>query len=209
MNKMELIEELKVQDIKDKRVLDSILKIKREKFILKEKIKEAYENKPMEIGYGQTISQPYTVAFMIENLELKEGSKVLEIGSGSGYNAAIMSQIAKIIYSIEIIPELVEFAKSNLKKSKIKNVKIIQGDGSIGYKKEAPYDRIIVTAASPEIQEELLNQLNENGILIIPVGNLGSQEMIKIKKINGKIKKEILGEFTFVPLKGKYGHSKV
>lgn len=206
MNKMELIEELKVQDIKDKRVLDSILKIKREKFILKEKIKEAYENKPIEIGYGQTISQPYTVAFMIENLELKEDSKVLEIGSGSGYNAAIMSQIAKIIYSIEIIPELVEFAKSNLKKSKIKNVKIIQGDGSIGYKKEAPYDRIIVTAASPEIQEELLNQLNENGILIIPVGNLGSQEMIKIKKINGKIKKEILGEFTFVPLKGKYGH---
>ena len=195
--------------IKDKKVIEAFKKIPREEF-LKDRKEEAYSDYALSIGEGQTISQPTTVMIMTEALELKEGHKVLEIGTGSGYQAAIISKIVgskgKLI-STEIIPELAEFAKNNIKKLKIKNVEIIRRDGSKGYAKQAPYDRIIVTAASPEIPNPLIRQLKENGIIIVPVGNLVEQMMIKGIKKGNKLIQEEIGQFMFVPLKGKYGHN--
>ena len=194
------------QIIKDNKVIKAFEVILREKFILPEFKKEAYYDGPLHIGYNQTISQPTTVLLMVEALELKKTDKVLEVGAGSGYGAAIMSRLAKKIYTTEIIPELVKFAKSNLKKSKIKNVKVIEWDGSQGYEKEKPYDRIIITAGCPEIPKVLIEQLKEGGIIIAPVGGSFGQRMIKGIKKKGKLKETYLGDFMFVPLRGKHGH---
>ncbi|HLC60802.1 MAG TPA: protein-L-isoaspartate O-methyltransferase [Candidatus Nanoarchaeia archaeon] len=195
--------------IKDKKVIDAFKKIPREAF-LKDRKEEAYGDYPLPIGEGQTISQPTTVIIMTEALELKKGHKVLEVGSGSGYQAAIISKIVgnngKVI-STEIIQELAEFAKNNIEKLKIKNIELIKHDGSKGYAKDAPYDRIIVTAACPKIPKFLLSQLKENGIIIIPVGDLNEQIMIKGIKKGSRLIQEEIGQFMFVPLKGRYGHS--
>lgn len=194
--------------VKDKKVIEAFKKIPREQFV-KDNAEEAYADCPLSIGKGQTISQPTTVVVMTQALELEEGQKVLEIGSGSGYQAAIISKIigknGKII-STEIVPELADFAKENIRKLKLKNVEIIGHDGSKGYEKEAPYDRIIVTAACPEIPRPLISQLKENGIIIAPVGDMNEQSMIKATKKKGKLIKENLGSFIFVPLKGRYGY---
>ena len=196
--------------IKDKKVIEAFKKIPREDFTKPEHKEESYGDYALSIGEGQTISPPTTVMIMTEELELKKGHKVLEIGTGSGYQAAIISKIignkGKLI-STEIIPELAEFAKNNVKKLKIENIEIIKHDGSKGYAKEAPYDRIIVTAASPEIPKPLIKQLKENGIIIIPVGNLVEQIMIKGIKSGSRLIQEEIGQFMFVPLKGKYGHN--
>lgn len=196
--------------IKEKKVIEAFKKTPREEFLKPEHKEEAYGDYALSIGEGQTISQPTTVMLMTEALELKDSHKVLEVGSGSGYQAAIISKIignkGKVI-STEIIPKLAEFAKNNIEKLKIKNIEIIRHDGSKGYAKQAPYDRIIVTAASPEIPKPLIKQLKENGIIIIPVGNLVEQIMIKGIKKGGRLIKEEIGQFMFVPLKGKYGHN--
>ncbi len=195
--------------IKDKKVIEAFKQIPRELFIKKEHQGEAYGDYPLSIGEGQTISQPTTVMLMTQALELKEGDKVLEVGAGSGYQAAIISKIigdnGKLI-STEIIKKLAGFAKDNIKKLKLKNIKIINYDGSRGYEKEAPYDGIIITAACPKIPKPLINQLKENGIIAAPVGDMNEQAMVKGKKKNGKLTEEILGEFMFVPMKGKYGY---
>lgn len=197
--------------IKDKKVIEAFKAIPREKFIPQEQVKEAYGDYPLSIGKGQTISQPTTVMLMTEALELKEGDKVLEIGAGSGYQAAIIAKIVgskgKVI-TTEIIPELAEFAQKKIKKLKIKNVKIVNHDGSQGYKKESPYTKIIVTAACPKIPPPLLEQLKDNGILVAPVGPVFlGQSMLKIRKRGNKFEEENLGDFAFVPLKGKYGYA--
>ena len=195
--------------IKDKKVIEAFKTIPREKFIPEEYIDQAYGDYPLSIGKGQTISQPTTVMLMTEALELKKGDKVLEIGAGSGYQAAIISKIigekGKVI-TTEIVPELAELAENNIKKLKIKNIKIIHYDGSQGYKKESHYNKIIIAAACPEIPSQLINQLKENGIIIAPVGDLFSQQMIKGIKKKGYLETKSLGYFMFVPLKGKYGH---
>lgn len=195
--------------IKDKKVIEAFKKIPREKFIKNKDIDEAYGDYPLSIGKGQTISQPTTVMVMTDFLELKEGHKVLEVGSGSGYQAAIIATIigetGKVI-SIEIVDELVKFAQNNLKKLDIKNVKVIMHDGSKGYAKEAPYDRIIVTAATPKIPKPLIDQLKEKGIIVAPVGDMTEQIMIRARKKQGKLVEEKLGHFMFVPLKGRYGY---
>ena len=195
--------------VKDKKVIEAFKKIPREKFIKEEHLEEAYGDYPLSIGHGQTISQPTTVMVMTESLELKEGQKVLEIGAGSGYQAAIIAKIVgaegKVI-STEILPEIAEFAQENISKLKIKNVKIVKHDGSKGYAKEAPYDRIIITAACPKIPKPLVKQLKENGIIVAPVGNLIEQVMVKARKKANKLVEEKIGEFRFVPLKGKYGY---
>lgn len=190
-------------EIKDERVLDAIMKVKRELFVLKEDLKEAYGNYPLSIGMNQTISQPYTVAKMIEALELKKGEKVFEIGTGSGYNACVISEIVgkkgKII-TTEIIPGLIEFAKRNIKKAGYKNITILNIDGSKGYIDEAPYDKCIVTAACKEIPRELVKELKINGILVVPVGEHYEQKLLKITKRKSEEIIDNLGDFRFVPL---------
>lgn len=207
MNKSQLLEELKQQGITDKNVLRAIEKIPRELFIPKALREQAYENYPLPIGHEQTISQPYTIAVMLQALELKKSDKVLEIGTGSGYNAALIQEITRsLVYTTEIIPELVKSAKENLKKAKIKKVKIFHYDGSRGFPKYKPYDKCIVTAACPELPRKLIEQLKDKGILVAPVGSQYSQQVYKITKNRDKIKIENLGNFVFVPLKGKYGY---
>ncbi len=206
INKENLIKHLKQDGIKDKAVLSAIEKVPRENFVPDYLKNRAYEDVALAVGFGQTISQPYTVAFMLQSLELKKGDKVLEIGTASGWNAALISVIVGPkgkVFTTEIIPELAESAKSRLKK--IKNIKVIATDGSIGLKEYSPFDKIIVAAACPEIPEELISQLKENGILIAPVGPQHEQELIKIRK-SKIIRKEILGNFIFVPLRGKRGY---
>lgn len=202
MDKESLIKELIAGGyLKSKAVIEAFRKVSREDFILEEHLDEAYGNYPLPIGEGQTISQPLTVAFMTEALDVKKGQKILEIGAGSGYQAAILSEIVndgKVI-TIEINEKVFEFAKKNL--NNFKNVSVILGDGSMGYGKEAPYDRIIVTASAPSIPNALIEQLKKGGKLVIPVGN----EMILLEK-NDRIKKTMLGYFSFVPLRGKFGH---
>ena len=192
--------------IKDKKLIEAFKKVDRKHFIRKESINEGYGDYPLPIGFGQTISQPTTVMLMIEALELKKTDKVLEVGAGSGWCAAIMSRLCKKVITTEIIPELVGFAKENIKKCNIKNVEIVKWDGSQGYEKEAPYNKIMLTAPYPSLPKQCIEQLNENGIIIAPVGSLFSQDMIKGRKIKGSLETENLGNFMFVPLKGKYGY---
>ncbi|RMF54818.1 protein-L-isoaspartate(D-aspartate) O-methyltransferase [Candidatus Woesearchaeota archaeon] len=182
------------------KLLKAFENVPRELFVREDDFGRAYGDYPLPIGYGQTISQPTTVMIMINALELKPTDKVLEIGAGSGYCAALMSKLAREVVSVEIITELVELARSNLRKAGIKNVIVVEGDGSLGYGKKAPYDKVMVTAACPKIPKPLIEQLKPDGILVAPVGAY-SQRMIRIK--NGK--KEDLGSFVFVPLRGKHG----
>lgn len=201
----ELIQHLRQDGIKDSAVLKAIEKVDRKNFIPKEYEKEAYADYPIDVGYGATISQPYTVAFMLQALELKKGDKVLEIGTASGWNAALISVIVGKtgnVFTTEIIPELAKRAKEKLKD--YKNIKVILADGSQGLKEYSPFNKIIVTAACPEVPNTLVDQLKQDGILIAPVGLPTGQQMIKIIKAK-KIIKENLGEFVFVPLRGKYG----
>ena len=201
-----MLSDLENKGIRDKKVLEAIKKIPREDFVLEEFKKLAYEDQALPIVSSQSISQPYTVAFMLQSLELKENDKVLEIGSGSGWNSSLISFITKTkVFTVEFNKEVAEFAKATLKKSKTKNVKIIIGDGNKGYEKEMPYDKITITAACSKIPFNLIKQLKNKGILLAPIGNLFEQELIKIRKVNNEIEKEKLGKFVFVPLKGKYG----
>ena len=192
--------------ITDKRLIEAFKAVPREKFILDELVNEAYGDYPLPILKGQTISQPTTVMIMINALALKKTDKVLEVGAGSGYCAAIMSKMTKFVYTTEIIPELADFASNNIKKAGIKNIEVINYDGSQGYEKKAPYDKIIVTAACPKIPPPLIEQLKQNGIIVAPVAYFLGQTMIKGVKKGKELKTESLGSFVFVPLKGKYGY---
>lgn len=191
--------------VKSAAVRDAFLKVNREDFIPDNHKDEAYGDYPLHIMLGQTISQPTTVAMMLEALELKKGQRVLEIGAGSGYNAALIAEIVRPgkVFSVEIINELAEYARKNV--VGIKNLDIVASDGGIGLQKEAPFDRIVVTAACPEIPQPLIEQLKEGGVLVAPVDSMVNQVMIKVRKVNGKLHKEKLGFFSFVPLKGKHG----
>ncbi len=197
--------------VSSKSVLDAFKKIKRELFVPDEYREQAYVDEPLLIPAGQTISQPTTVVLMLDALEVKPGQKVLEIGAGSGYNAALLSVLVgekgKVI-TTEIVPELVKFAKANLKKAGVKHVVVVHSDGSMGYAKEAPYDRIICTAAAPKIPDVLVKQLKEGGILLIPVGPTYAQRLVKARKVKGRLETEDLGDYVFVPLMGKYGIKK-
>jgi len=204
-----LIEGIKcLEYLKSKNIEDALRKYKREFFVPENMKHLAYGDFPLSIGFNQTISQPSTVVVMTEALDIKKDQKILEIGTGSGWQAAILSYLVGeegFVYTIEIIKELAEFAKSNIKKLKIKNVEVIKGDGSLGLREKAPFDRIIVTAACPDIPKPFLEQLKENGIIVIPVGNLYLQEMYVVKKLKNNIEKKSIGSFMFVPLIGKYG----
>lgn len=200
-------EQLIRRGISDKKVISAFLKIPREMFV-PESLKEfAYEDGPLSIGEGQTISQPYIVALMTESLKLKGNEKVLEIGTGSGYQSAILAEIGCEVYSIERIEKLAKKAEIVLKKLGY-NVKIKIGDGTLGWEEYSPFDRIIVTAAAPEIPKTLLSQLSsEEGRMVIPVGDRFVQDLILIIKKKDKIEKINLGGCQFVPLIGEEGWS--
>ena len=164
----------------------------------------AYEDQPVPIGSGQTISQPYMVALMTEILDVRKGMKILEIGTGSGYQSAILAETGCSVYSVERIPELAERAKKILDRLHY-NVSIYIGDGTLGLKEFSPYQRIIVTAASPSIPQPLIEQLEEDGRIVIPAGDYFSQELVRGTKKNGRIITENFGGCQFVPLKGEKG----
>jgi protein-L-isoaspartate(D-aspartate) O-methyltransferase len=190
----------------DKKLLEAFHSVPREQFILPSFMDEAYGDYPLPIGHDQTISQPTTIMIMIQALELRPADKVLEIGAGSGYNAALMARLCRKVYSIEIVKELVSFARDNLKKAGIANVEVLHADGSQGYEQHAPYDKIMATAACPRIPEPLIAQLKKNGLILAPVGDLFGQKMIRGRKRKAEMDYESLGHFTFVPMKGRHGY---
>jgi len=187
--------------IRDKRVIDAMLKVPRHMFVPEEYRDEAYNDYPLPIGHGQTISQPYIVALMTEALQLKDTDRVLEIGTGSGYQAAILAEIVKEVYSIEIIDELARRAKKTLDALGYKNIHIKVGNGYNGWPEKAPFDAIIVTCAPRKIPRPLIEQLKNGGRMVIPVGrSYGVQRLIRVTKRDGKIHKELLTLVRFVPM---------
>ncbi len=190
--------------IKDERVIGAMLKVPRHLFIPQKYYHYAYSDSPVPIGYGQTISQPYIVALMTEELNLSSTDKVLEIGTGSGYQAAILAELAKEVYTIEIIEPLAREAEDRLKKLGYDNIKVKAGDGYLGWPEYAPFDRIIVTCAPTEIPKPLVDQLKEGGVMVIPVGSAGFQYLYRVKKVMGEMETEKIVPVSFVPLTGPH-----
>ena len=190
-------------EISDKRVLEAMRRVPREAFVPQDQYYAAYEDRPLSIGFGQTISQPYIVALMVQALELKGGDKVLELGAGSGYEAAILAELAREVVTVERISELVEGAKRALEKLGYSNVKVHLASRELGWSDEEPYDAIIVSAGAPTIPQILLNQLSFGGRLVIPVGSRWQQDLLKVTKRRKGNKVENLGGCYFVPLIGE------
>lgn len=188
--------------IADKKVIKAMLKVERHKFVPQEVRKFAYEDSPLPIGEEQTISQPYIVGLMTELLQLKGNEKVLEIGTGSGYQAAILAEICKQVYTIEILPPLAKRAEKLLKELGYKNIKVKCGDGYLGWEEYAPFNGIIVTCAPDHIPQPLIDQLAEGGRMVIPVGEV-YQELILLEKKKGKLEKKSVIPVRFVPMTGE------
>jgi protein-L-isoaspartate(D-aspartate) O-methyltransferase len=197
--------QIKARGIKDERVLKAMLKVPRHLFVDEALRDQAYGDFPLPIGEGQTISQPYIVALMTEALELKGNERVLEIGTGSGYQTAILAELVLWVYTIERFPTLLERAKKVLKELGYKNISFKLDDGTLGWKEASPFDAIIVTAASPDIPPPLVEQLTEGGRIVIPVGDEFSQTLIKGVKRGGKLHTKALEPVRFVKLVGAYG----
>ncbi len=195
-------DQIKRRGVEDKLVLKAIQKVEREKFVPEKYHALAYTDGPLPIGYKQTISQPYIVAYMTEHLQVDKQHKVLEIGTGSGYQAAVLAEMAKHVFTIEIIPELAESAEKVLDEIGYKNITVRAGDGYKGWPEEAPFDRIMVTAAPTKIPEKLVEQLAPNGRMILPVGeDVLSQYLWVIKKNKkGVVTKEKILPVRFVPM---------
>ncbi|MBF0550710.1 MAG: protein-L-isoaspartate(D-aspartate) O-methyltransferase [Deltaproteobacteria bacterium] len=193
--------------IRDQRVIDAMRKVPRHIFVEEALAGQAYSDNPLPIGYKQTISQPYIVALMTELLMLKKTDKVLEIGTGSGYQTAILAELADWVYSVERINELVIKARKNLDQLKYYNVAIKLSDGTLGLREEAPFDAIMVTAGSPTIPEPLVEQLKVGGLMVIPVGDEFSQTLYRIIRTEDWYEKEDHGGCRFVKLIGSHGWS--
>lgn len=197
--------QIESRGIRDEEVLRSMENVPRHEFVPDEYLDQAYDDHPLPIGYGQTISQPYIVALMTELLELDRGEEVLEIGTGSGYQAAILAQITNQVYTVEIIPELADSAGERLKRLGYDNIEVVHADGYYGLEEHAPYDAIIVTAAPDHVPHPLLEQLKEGGRLVIPVGPPGwIQTLWLITKEDGEPQFHNMGGVTFVPLTGEH-----
>jgi protein-L-isoaspartate(D-aspartate) O-methyltransferase len=198
--------QLRKRGIADERVLRAMQEIPREEFVPHELRVLAYRDDPVQIGYGQTISQPFMTALMAEVLELTGKETVLEVGSGCGYAAAVLGALAARVISVEIIPGLVDFARSNLRRTRRDgNVTIVQGDGSMGYREGAPYDAISVAAGAPDVPMSLLDQLGDPGRLAIPVGDRQDQELRVVWKLGGRIESRVATQCRFVLLRGGEG----
>jgi protein-L-isoaspartate(D-aspartate) O-methyltransferase len=194
-------EQLVRRGIRDQRVLDAMSAIPRENFVSAEFRHLAYSDQPLPIGFGQTITQPYMTALMAELLQLTGDEKVLDVGTGSGYHAAVLGELARRVITIERIPELCGLARTRLGG----NIEVVCGDGSLGVPEEAPFDAISVAAASPHIPPALLDQLADPGILVIPVGDRDEQDLRVVRKENGKITTRAASGCRFVPLVGRQG----
>lgn len=196
--------DLRGRGIKDPRVLAAMEAVPRQLFVPENLRQLAYEDRPLSIGEGQTISQPYVVAYMSELLELRGGEKVLEIGTGSGYHTAVLARLAAEVYSIEIIPSLSESAKSLIEQLGLRNVYLKVGDGFFGWEEKTPFDAILLTAAAPKVPEPLWRQLREGGRIIMPLGEpRQTQRLVRVRKVADKEVVEELKEVLFVPLTGE------
>jgi protein-L-isoaspartate(D-aspartate) O-methyltransferase len=195
-------EQLRTRDIIDSRVLAAMQKVPRQEFVPSDIINSAYDDNALPLGMDQTISQPYIVAYMTQALKLYGKERVLEIGTGSGYQAAILAETAAEVYTIEIIPQLQAHARAILARLGYHNIHFRTGDGYMGWPEQAPFDRIIVTAAPENVPQPLLDQLREGGRLIIPIGGL-SQELVIFEKENSRIKRYSTIPVRFVPMTGK------
>jgi protein-L-isoaspartate(D-aspartate) O-methyltransferase len=198
-------DQIRSRGIKDPRILSAFESVPRHLFVAPEQQKFAYEDHPLPIGLGQTISQPYIVALMTELLDPQPEHTVLEIGAGSGYQAAVLSRVAGHVISVERMEELAKLARRNLAAAEIDNVDIQVGDGTLGWPARAPYERIIVTAAAPELPRALADQLTEGGRLVIPMGSATFQELYVFEKHEGKMLQHRHGGCRFVKLIGKEG----
>jgi len=197
-------DQIEKRGVNDKLVLKAMRNVKRHLFVPEERMAEAYDDSPLPIGYGQTISQPYIVAYMTEVIQPKPEFKVLEIGTGSGYQAAVLAEIVKEVYTIEIVTELANAATQRLKKLGYGKVKVKQADGYYGWKENGPYDAIIVTAAAEFVPPPLIEQLKENGKIVIPIGSpFMTQTLMLIEKNGKKIKTKNLLPVRFVPFTRK------
>jgi protein-L-isoaspartate(D-aspartate) O-methyltransferase len=194
--------QIKARGVKDPRVLAALLKVERHRFVPEKYLDDAYSDQPLPIGGGQTISQPYIVGLMTELLELKGNEKVLEIGTGSGYQAAILAELVKEVYTIEIIESLASTAEKRLSELGYQNITVKAGDGYLGWPEAAPFDAIIVTAAPDHIPKPLIEQLREGGRLVVPVGTY-TQELKKIVKRLGKMETIDIIPVLFVPMTGE------
>lgn len=196
--------------IRSERVRSAMLMVPRELFVTDDLVAEAYIDTPLPIGYGQTISAPHMVAIMLEELDLCPGQRVLEVGAGSGYHAALCAELVQPggkVYTIERIAELVEFARKNIAKAGYTDlVEVIEGDGSKGLPEKAPFERIFVACGAPDVPQPLFEQLAEGGVMLVPVGGRYCQDLVKIRKSRGKQARESRGGCIFVPLIGEFGY---
>lgn len=196
--------QIEVRGVTDPAVLEAMRTVPRHEFVTQDNIDQAYADHPLPIGFGQTISQPYIVALMTETLQVETGDKVLEIGTGSGYQAAVLAEMDLEVYTVEIIPELAERARSDLEQLGYDNAQVISADGYFGWEEHSPYDAIIVTAAPDHLPQPLAQQLKEGGRLVIPIGPIGAvQTLWLFEKIEGELEATNLGAVRFVPLTGE------
>jgi protein-L-isoaspartate(D-aspartate) O-methyltransferase len=199
--------QIRGRGIRDPRVLAAMLTVPRHAFIPTQFLAEAYNDQPLAIGSGQTISQPFMVASMTEALELSPEDRVLEIGTGSGYQAAVLSVLARAVYTVESLPELGEAARERLARMGYNNVRVCIGDGTLGWPAEAPFDAILVTAAAPLIPPPLTAQLADGGRMVIPVGSADTQDLLRIRRRGADLATESFYQCRFVPLVGRHGWS--
>jgi protein-L-isoaspartate(D-aspartate) O-methyltransferase len=196
-------QQLMARGVNDARVLTAMTKVPREEFVPPDSRAASYEDGPLQIGSGQTISQPYIVAFMTEQLQPKTNDRILEIGTGSGYQAAVLAELVAEVYTIEIIEPLAKTAEATLQRLGYKNVHVKVGDGYKGWPENAPFDAITVTCAPDHVPQPLIDQLKEGGRMIIPVGGFGDQELYLLQKQNGQLQRRAVLPVRFVPMTGE------
>jgi protein-L-isoaspartate(D-aspartate) O-methyltransferase len=203
-------DQVRGRGISNERVLRAMLAVPREEFVSEIQRDYAYEDCPLPIGFGQTISQPFTVAFQCAALQLQGHERVLEVGTGSGYAAAVLSHLAKEVYTVERIPELAAQAEATLSRLGYSNVRVFAANGTLGLPAHALFDGIVATAGGNALPQPLVDQLAPGGRIVIPLGELYFQEMFRFTKLDDQLKRESLGGFAFVPLIGRHGwHSSV